>query len=319
MNGDIEIDSQFLGTSQNTPVSVSDSPPPPPPQVENASSTKGKQGSNFSVEEDKLLVAAWLNTSVDTINNNEQTQNNFRQKVWEYFMQYNSSGTARTVISLLSHWGTISEKTNKFSGCMAQVNALHQSGIIEEDKITNAKTLYLEKHKKPFLLGHCWLMLKDQPKFANPNNARSRSSVPPTSESISISEGDCGSELGKTSNFERPIGRKAEKAIRKNKAIEKDVGEYLNKKLKLIEDVTRLEEEKMFIEKEKLAIEKESKEEKLKIEKERIMIKKKKFEMTEMLEDERIMMIDISGLTETQKVFYEQLQEKIMARRSSRN
>ena len=31
MNGDIEIDSQFIGMSQNTPVSVSDSPPPPPP------------------------------------------------------------------------------------------------------------------------------------------------------------------------------------------------------------------------------------------------------------------------------------------------
>ena len=137
INGDIEIDLQFLGTSQNTPVSVSDSPPPPPPppQVENASSTKGKRGSNFIVEEDKLLVVAWLNTSVDTINSNEQTQNTFHQKVWEYFMQYNTSGTTRTVISLLSRWGTISEKTNKFAGCMAQINALHQSGITEEDKV----------------------------------------------------------------------------------------------------------------------------------------------------------------------------------------
>ena len=134
MNGDIEINSQFLGTSQNTPVSVSDSPPPPP-QVENTSSTKGKRDSNFTVEEDKLLVAAWLNTSVDAINSNEQTQNTFRQKVWEYFMQYNTSGTTRTVISLLSRWGTISEKTNKFAGCMAQINALHQSGITEEDKV----------------------------------------------------------------------------------------------------------------------------------------------------------------------------------------
>ena len=89
-------------------------------------------------------------------------------------------------------------------------------------------------------------------------------------------ERDCGSELGNTSNFERPIGRKAEKAIRKNKATGKDVGEYLAKKLKLIEDVTRLEEEKMCFEREKLVIEKESKEEKLKIEKERIMIEKKK-------------------------------------------
>ena len=110
-------------------------------------------------------------------------------------------------------------------------------------------------------------MLKDQPKFANPNNAKSRSSVPPTPESISIGEGDYGSGLSDISNFERPIGRKAEKAIRKNKATRKDVGEYLTKKLKLIEDVTRLKEEKMFIEREKLAIEKERSEEKLKIEK----------------------------------------------------
>ena len=162
-------------------------------------------------------------------------------------------------------------------------------------------------------------MLKNQSKFADPNNARWRSSVPPTSESISIGEGDCGSGLGDTSNFERPIGRKAEKAIRKNKATGKDAGEYLAKKLKLIEDVTRLEEEKMCFEREKLAIEKESKEEKLKIEKERIIIEKKKFEMTERLEEERIMMIDTSGFTGAQKLFYEQLQEEIMARRSSRN
>ena len=162
-------------------------------------------------------------------------------------------------------------------------------------------------------------MLKDQPKFADPNNAKSRSSVPPTPESTSIGEEDCGSRLGDTSNFERPIGRNAEKAIRKNKATRKDVGEYLTKKLKLIEDVTRLEEEKMFIKREKLAIEKERSDEKLKIEKERIMIEKKKFEMTERLEDERIMMIDTSGLTGAQKAFYELLQEEIMARRSSRN
>ena len=129
-------------------------------------------------------------------------------------------------------------------------------------------------------------MLKDQSKFADPNNARWRSSVPPTSESISIGKGDCGSGLGDTSNFERLIGRKAEKAIQKNKATGKDVGEYLAKNFKLIEDVTRLEEEKMCFEREKLAIEKE-----------RIMIKKKKLEMTERLEEETIMMIDTSGFT----------------------
>nr|POE93888.1 hypothetical protein CFP56_16198 [Quercus suber] len=100
---------------------------------------------------------------------------------------------------------------------MAKVNAHQQSGITEENKITNAKALYKEMHKKPFLLDHCCLMLKDQPKFANPNG-RSRASVPPTPESSFIGEGDCEFGLGDTSNFERPIGRKVKKATRKNKA-----------------------------------------------------------------------------------------------------
>ena len=75
----------------------------------------------------------------------------------------------------------------------------------------------------------------------------------------------------------------------------------------------------MFIKREKLAIEKERTEEKLKIEKEIVMIERKKFDMEYMLEEERIMMKDTSGLTRAQKSFYEQLQEEIMARRSSRN
>ena len=50
-------------------------------------------------------------------------------------MQYNTSSTTRIIVSLISRWGAISEKTNKFAGCMAQVNALHQSGITEEDKV----------------------------------------------------------------------------------------------------------------------------------------------------------------------------------------
>ena len=64
-------------------------------------------------------MSAWLNTSVDAINSNEQIQNIFHQKVWEYFMHYNTSDTTRTVISLLSRWGAISEKTNKFAKSMA--------------------------------------------------------------------------------------------------------------------------------------------------------------------------------------------------------
>ena len=98
MNGDIIIDSQLLGTSQSNSMSVSDSPP----QFENVSSTKGKQGTNFSVEEGQVIVSVWLNTNVDAIHSNEQTHNTFCQKVWEYFTQYNTSDIAHTAISLIS-------------------------------------------------------------------------------------------------------------------------------------------------------------------------------------------------------------------------
>ncbi|XP_075658856.1 uncharacterized protein LOC142628695 [Castanea sativa] len=135
--------------------------------------------------------------------------------------------------------GTEWEEGAAEPGCMAKVNAHHHSGMIEQDKITNAKALYRETHKKPFLLEHCWLMLKDQPKIANPNG-RSKASVPPTPESTSIAEEDCGFELGDDSNFERPIGRKAEKTNRKNKATGKDVREYLTQKLKFIEEVASM-------------------------------------------------------------------------------
>ena len=75
-------------------------------------------------------------------------------------------------------------------------------------------------------------MLKDQPKFANPNK-RSKASAPPTPKSTFIGKGDCGSRLDDTSNFERPIGRKAEKAIRKNKATGKDVGGIFDQEIEI--------------------------------------------------------------------------------------
>ena len=52
IQGDIDVDSQLLGISQNNPMSSSDSTP----EVE--FSMKTKDGINFNVDEDKLLVLA---------------------------------------------------------------------------------------------------------------------------------------------------------------------------------------------------------------------------------------------------------------------
>ena len=67
IQGDIDVDSHFLGVYQNNPMSVSNSTP----KVEIVTINRTKQGSNFSVDEDNLLVSAWLNPSIDAVHGNE--------------------------------------------------------------------------------------------------------------------------------------------------------------------------------------------------------------------------------------------------------
>ncbi|KAK7856652.1 hypothetical protein CFP56_022154, partial [Quercus suber] len=215
IQGNIDVDSQLSGISQNNPMSSSDSTP----EVE--SPKKTKWGVNFSVDEDKLLVSAWLNTSVDAIHSYERKQNTFREKVWKYFHNHNTFGDGASLL----------------------------------DDITN---------------------------------------------------------------FKRPIGKKAKKANENNKATKKDVGEFLAKKMKFIEESQK--QEKDHIKAEMVHL-KELRDrvhrERIRLEEEKLRIEKEKLRIQEMFEEERIMLVDTSTLAGVQKVFYEQLQKEIIARRTS--
>ena len=57
------------------------------------SKKKPARGVNFSAEEDKLLVATWLNTSVDPVYGNEQHKTTFYDKVAKYFMDHKTDST----------------------------------------------------------------------------------------------------------------------------------------------------------------------------------------------------------------------------------
>ena len=96
--------------------------------------------------------------------------------------------------------------------------------------------MYRNRVKKDFPSEYCWHVLKHQPKWSMLKE-NSRVVLPPTLDSISIADGDNMSLVDDTTNFERPINRKAKKANQKKKASEKDVGEYLAKKMKVIEDL----------------------------------------------------------------------------------
>ncbi|KAL0004392.1 hypothetical protein SO802_011953 [Lithocarpus litseifolius] len=255
------------------------------------SKKKSTRGINFSAEEDKLLVAAWLNTSVDPVYGNEQHKTTFYGKVVKYFKDHKTDST-RSISSLTSQWGTINRETIKFCGSLGKIEAKNESGTTADDKIEKARELFKEIHGYFFQYEHCWLMLKDFPKWATTMPREdSRTEMPQTPNSI-----DQGGGVDGTTVFERPIGRKAEKANRKRKYDGKDVAtEYLKKKMKILEKGCAQEKEK-------------------------VRVKVEKARLQELKENERIMMLDTSGMNKDQRTFYDGLKKEILAKqRSSRS
>ena len=95
---------------------------------------KTARGIGFSHEEDKLLVAAWLNTSVDPMHGNEQHKTTFYGKVAKYFKDHKTDST-RSISSLSSRLGVINRETVKFCGSLAKIEAKNESGTTAEMKV----------------------------------------------------------------------------------------------------------------------------------------------------------------------------------------
>ena len=132
-------------------------------------------------------------------------------------------------------------------------------------------------------------MLKYFPKWASTMPRKdSRKEMPQTPNSIDQEGGVDG-----IMDFERLIGRKAEKANRKRKDDGKDVAtEYLKKKMKILEEGCAAEKEK-------------------------VRIKAEKVHLQELKENERIIILDTSGMNEDQRTFYIGLKKEILAKQRS--
>ncbi len=121
LQGDSNLDNQFLSEAS-------------PPQVQILTS-KSRWRANFTVEEDKLLVSAWLNTSLDPVHGNEQKHEAFYERIAAYFEEYKEFDSERTANSLSCRWSIINSCTNKFCGFLAQIESKNESGITEQDKV----------------------------------------------------------------------------------------------------------------------------------------------------------------------------------------
>ena len=85
---------------------------------------KSQKTKNFSKEEDKLIVSAWLNTSKDAITGNDQQGGAFWQRILQYLELHGGNHEECSQSSIKSRWTDINAKCSKFVGFHIQIERL---------------------------------------------------------------------------------------------------------------------------------------------------------------------------------------------------
>ena len=141
-----------------------------------------------------------------------------------------------------------------------------------------------------FAYEHCWVVLKNQPKWSMPKEISKRLPRTPTS----INEVDSNDD--DTVVLERPIGRKAEKAKRKRTDGDMGFDDYLVKKLQYIQASHEQDKEALCIKADKIRVD------------------AKRLRLETMREEGRIMTMDTSGMNDKESRYFENLKDQILAR-----
>ncbi|KAG5557077.1 hypothetical protein RHGRI_007363 [Rhododendron griersonianum] len=255
---------------------------------------KPPRGGNFTMEEDKLLVSAWLNISMDKIQGKDQKKTAFWLRVKDYFDEHKRSVYNRTSVSLSNRWSTIQQCTNKFCSCYAKVDLLNQSGLTEENK--NQPKWLLDSEKKNQL---------KRPRIGT-------ASGPSTPDTINLEDNNVA--MDNFVDVERPAGRKGEKA----RSFQEQPMKLMKRKNKDITNSTQFAGALDEIKECKIKLVEKKMEMLTKTcdqEEEKIRIKKEKLEMDKFKEDERVMMMDLNGLSEEQQEFYTYRKMEILEKR----
>ncbi|KAI4984295.1 hypothetical protein ZWY2020_054576 [Hordeum vulgare] len=135
------------------------------PITEKAKSNKGK---NWSSEEDNILIAAWGNTSLDSVGT-DQNRDTYWARISEYYNSHKmSSWPERNANAINCRYTLIKKETARFCGCLQQILNMKESGRTIEEKTNGAHIMFKEmdlKKKKPFTLMHCYVELSKYPKW----------------------------------------------------------------------------------------------------------------------------------------------------------
>ncbi|KAG6661769.1 hypothetical protein CIPAW_03G198300 [Carya illinoinensis] len=197
------------------------------------------------------------------------------ERITTFYHEYKNPNIANhSEGSLMNRWSTIQKLTNNFCAYIVQVESLHPSGAMEQDKIEKAKVLYKEMLGSNFTIEHCWCLLRHQPKWQQHISTLGEKRMSPEKVFgvIDVEQAEEDIEV----LVERPPSKKAEKEReKKRKSIETTMEEHRNVTLKA--DLER-----------SVAFE----------------LKKKKLKA-------KIMLLDLSGLNVMQQEYFFYIQRKM--------
>ncbi|KAJ1293047.1 hypothetical protein BS78_01G038100 [Paspalum vaginatum] len=170
-----------------------------------------RRGGGFTKEEDAILCSAFLNVSKDAITGVNQSSGGYYKRMHEFFEAHKPEGSNRSQLAIQGRWGTIQKAVNRFCGFKAAVDRRNESGKNEQDRIDEAVELFEEK--EPFSFKHCWIILRDEPKWND--RVLELNNTPPHvhgQQKGSPTQGEAGN--GGNVDPERPDGRDKAKKMR---------------------------------------------------------------------------------------------------------
>lgn len=129
----------WSGTQYSSPISEQEKMSTPDVSVVSASAfAKSKQkkakapstkGKNWSSDEDKVLIAAWGNTSLDAVTGTDQNSSCYWNRILDYYnLHKDPSWPERNYNAVNCRFTVISAATSKFCGCLQQILNLNESG-----------------------------------------------------------------------------------------------------------------------------------------------------------------------------------------------
>ncbi|CAN6272818.1 unnamed protein product [Urochloa humidicola] len=211
------LEEQLLGQPATTEVEEQVFAQPSAAEVEGVVAMKGnkKRSKNFSVKEDNLLVAAWLEIGMDAVQGADQPRATFWERIHEHYHSHKDFDTDRSWNSLAHHWGIIQDAVNKFCSWYGHVQRRNESGVTEQDKVLKACEVFKKEEGCKFGMLHCWNVLQHEQKWletcANKKQKAASNASPGTSTPPSNAGQGAQETGGMDASNERPDGRKKEK------------------------------------------------------------------------------------------------------------